>query len=222
MNPLALVGLGLLLWWIANNADAAAVDTPAVPAPDGGSPQETGAAPFDVGPSVEVPMDIAIPGYTIEENTVTPDEAQQVNAFLSVIRQFESAGRYNVLFGGKTFADFSRHPNTPVYFTNPLTGKRDYSTAAGAYQINYPTWLEINKLEALPDFTPGSQDRAAWLLLNRIGAIDALLTQGQGITAALAIASKRWASLPYSQSGQPKQTLQTALNAFSASGGVIV
>jgi lysozyme len=143
-----------------------------------------------------------------------------VKAFLALIRKYEAAGRYDVIYGGGKIADFSKHPNVKVPFSNPATGKADYSTAAGAYQINYPTWLTIQAAISLPDFSQNSQDTAAIILLNMRG-VTPLIVAGN-LDAALQKASGTWASLPYSTSGQAKTSITSAVAAFTQAGGVIV
>jgi len=155
-------------------------------------------------------------------------------AFLAVIRQYESAGDYSATYAHAIVADTSpgsMHPADPALGAARWPGVRlpdDWcakvnlppgcvSTAAGAYQFIYPTWRRLGQ----PDFTPESQDAAAVELLRRLGAYDYILT-GQ-IDAAFRAASALggWASLPYSPSGQPKQTLAAALALFEANGGAI-
>jgi muramidase (phage lysozyme) len=82
-------------------------------------------------------------------------------ALLDAIAEHESAGHYDVIFGGQRFTDFSHHPNIPV----PIPGRPGLvSTAAGRYQFLFSTWtIYQNKLH-LPDFSPASQDKAAWAL----------------------------------------------------------
>ena len=154
---------------------------------------------------------------TPEADQVTNEQAspdQRLNAFLALIRKFESGGRYDVLYGGGTFDSFDQHPNVRVPFNNPKTGKPDYSTAAGAYQINYPTWRdEIQPALGLTTFTPADQDAAAVWLLQRTGAYDAVLNGD--INTALRRASSRWASLPYSTAQQNPQALQAAMDTFT-------
>lgn len=59
-------------------------------------------------------------------------------------------------------ADYSRHPNRPAQIpSGPNKGK--WSSAAGRYQIIYPTWTGLTKEHAdLTDFSPDNQDKAAW------------------------------------------------------------
>jgi len=149
----------------------------------------------------------------------TAAQNNNMQAFLALIRKFESGGRYDVIYGGKTFSDYSRHPNIRVPFQNPATGNQDYSTAAGAYQITYTTWLTINAALSLPDFSPQNQDNAAILLLSMRG-VTPLIVAGN-LDAALQKASGTWASLPYSTSGQAKQSVASAQQVYLSSGGQI-
>src|SRR5712692_8096098 len=96
-------------------------------------------------------------------------------AFLGMVRRFESNNDYTVLYGGGNFTDFAHHPNVRVPFYNPVKGRDDFSTAAGAYQINYPTFLELSKATGLDDFSPATQDAMALELLKSSGAYNALI-----------------------------------------------
>lgn len=144
-----------------------------------------------------------------------------VQAFLRMIRVGEGTSGpngYTTLFGGGQFSDMSAHPNVRVPFRNPATGKMDYSTAAGAYQINYPTWQTIQAALNLPDFSQTSQDlAAAWLIKNDGALAD---VQNGAVDTAIAKTNKTWASLPGSPYGQPTVTLAQAENNFAAYGGV--
>ena len=140
-----------------------------------------------------------------------------VQAFLAMIRKFESNGRYDVIYGGQRFADFSKHPNVRIPFTNPKTGKSDYSTAAGAYQFNYPTWNYVLSLAGSGDFSPASQDNACVWLLKVIGALEPIM-QGDFETG-IRLASQRWASLPYTDSMQNHVSLAAAKAVYLENGG---
>lgn len=159
------------------------------------------------------------------DNTVDAALANKnVLAFLDMIAYFESGNKANAIYGNATqgFADYSRHPNIKVPFHNPLRegqGNNDFSTAAGLYQINYPTWVMIQGLISLPDFSSHSQNRSAVALLIKDGALDYVLN-GQ-FDAALRAVSKTWASLPYSDSGQRKTTIALAKSVYERSGGVL-
>lgn len=188
------------------------------------------AAPSDqVNPSpIFYPPDFgAGPGYSSGDPMQEIDNAQAVggdlvSAFLYAIRMCET-GRpddYGVFYGGSRFVDFSNHP--------VLTGEKKgvplsdsmcrnagmapgcVSTAAGAYQINLPTWRDLTErwgYPMLPDFSPASQDAAAIRILEHDGALDYL--NAGDVVGALNVASRRWASLPGSRAGQrPKSTTQ--------------
>lgn len=71
------------------------------------------------------------------------------------------ATRYNELYGGGSFQGYAQHPNVRMELPSG-----SYTTAAGKFQFLFPTWRsEANKL-GLPDFSPKSQDAAAWDLAN--------------------------------------------------------
>jgi muramidase (phage lysozyme) len=85
----------------------------------------------------------------------------EARALLDVIAGTESAGAYNVLYGGNQFNDYTAHPNQYVQITSgPNAGQ--YTTAAGRYQFLTPTWQRLATDYKLPDFSPASQDLGAW------------------------------------------------------------
>ena len=102
---------------------------------------------------------------------VASDLPGAARAFLDFTAKGESGGSYTVMYTPagsprRTFSDFSQHPNQAVTITEgPEAG--NVSTAAGRYQFTYPTWKEAQAALNLPDFSPESQDRAAWWLAQR-------------------------------------------------------
>lgn len=151
-----------------------------------------------------------------ENDNSSVDINSQIAAFLAVIRKFESHDDYRIIYGGGHFADFSAHPQVRVPINLPgYAGK--FSTAAGAYQINYPTYSDFADALGITDFTPESQDRIAIAILNKCGAI-AALTRGD-IEGAFIAASMRWASLPGSTANQHPQQMQAAIDSFVNAGG---
>lgn len=93
-----------------------------------------------------------------------PDDLSPDGIRRWVLNQIASgeAGRYNELYGGGSFSSYSDHPRERI----PL-GNGQYTTAAGRYQFLSPTWDEEAKRLGLTDFSPASQDAAAWDLATR-------------------------------------------------------
>lgn len=146
-----------------------------------------------------------------------------VSAFLRVIREGESSqsnDAYRMLFGGKLFDSFEDHPRVRTYEKNDefiRNGKKDFTTAAGAYQFTASTWDPIAKRFGLKDFGPINQDCAAVALIAEVRALD-LVKEGR-IREAIARCSSRWASLPGANTPQPQQQLAHALAVYKAHGG---
>lgn len=117
---------------------------------------------------------------------------------------------YQTMFGGGTFADISRHPDTVV-------SKGGYkSAAAGAYQFMPGTWSRQASRLGLESFGPKEQDIAALALarnrLMGLGGLAALQKEGLSPRVAAALAPE-WASFPTesgkSYYGQPVKTLES-------------
>lgn len=139
--------------------------------------------------------------------------------YLRMIAQAEgtykdaSGDPYRVAFGGSTFDDTSKHPGTLREFTQ-TDGKKNKTSAHGAYQFLKPTWDDVASKLQLPDFSPRSQDLAALELIRRNGSLDDVLA-GR-FDAAVKRDGKTWASLPSSPYAQPKRAagfVEKALNA---------
>jgi lysozyme len=126
-------------------------------------------------------------------------QINNVRAFLKAIRLGEGTsddkGYYRIV-GGQMFDDDSRHPNVKVW----LPRYEVYSTAAGAYQIIYPTWKSLVAMYGFPDFKPDSQDRAAVALILGRNALQNVI--GGEFDQAILKCAAEWASLPGSIYGQ--------------------
>lgn len=138
------------------------------------------------------------------------------------------ADPYRVCYGYRhTIQSFSDHPAiTREWRGEPLPdgmceaaglGPGCVSTAAGAYQINVPTWREVRG--NLPDFSPASQDAACDALLSKVGAV-AFLQRGD-FAGAVNAARRRWASMPGAGWGQGERSLAWLSDRFAAAGGLI-
>lgn len=156
---------------------------------------------------------------------------QNETAFLAMVSHSEGTDRatdpYRVCFTFRhTIVDQSNHPaitgewkGEPLDFLGPkYTGL--ISTAAGRYQITKHTWEALQGALNLPDFTGPSQDAAAILLIKQKGALD--LVNAGDVQSAVQRCSTVWASLPYSDAGQPTKSLSALVQIYQAAGGKMV
>ena len=136
-------------------------------------------------------------------------EDTNIAAFLKLIRfaehRTDSDDVYFVLYGGRqTFSDTSQHPNKAI------TAWGHTSTAAGAYQILYPTWKEAKDKGLVSDFSKASQDKLARAKLQSRGALTAV--QKGDIERAIPFLRNEWTSLPGAK--QSKMTMAQARQRF--------
>jgi muramidase (phage lysozyme) len=83
---------------------------------------------------------------------------------LNSVSTAEGTGnRYDIIVGGKSFTDYSKHPNIVG-----MTTSAGPSTAAGRFQITKETWDDLQKeYPDLTDFSPINQKKAAWYLAKK-------------------------------------------------------
>lgn len=155
-----------------------------------------------------------------------------LNAFLLAIRPGEgTAGQdgYRTLFGGDLFASFDAHPAqlgwpgvklSADLCANAGFGPGCVSTAAGAYQINRPTWARLQRIIGYGDFSPARQDQAAIQLIKEKGAF-ADVCAGR-IEQAVSKCRKVWASLPGAGYGQREISMAGFLANYNRAGGELV
>jgi muramidase (phage lysozyme) len=152
-----------------------------------------------------------IPGAA--DSSISP----QGKALLDTIAGPESGGKYNVAYGGKTFAvgDGLQFPNASAVITRGVNSGKT-SSASGRYQFEQGTWNEEKKKLKLKDFSPANQDRAAWDLAQtryRIWAKNnnmpntdlqtALNSKDPKVRAEIAHSlSGTWTSLPGTKTGE--------------------
>jgi muramidase (phage lysozyme) len=147
------------------------------------------------------------------------DKYAQLTAFDKTVNTCEGSPGYDDLFGYRKFTDFSQHPNVRIQFTNSK-GVVQYTTAAGYFQINFPTWVDFITACGPHDFSPSSQHECGhWLMSARAHAMDDILA-GR-LQSALDKCAGIWASLPASNYPQPKRDYAYAQTAFTGAGGVL-
>lgn len=129
------------------------------------------------------PRRIPTGGEAVSTNVTDQSLSPQAKALLDTIAAKESGGAYNVINGGETFSNFSDHPRRRG---------RD-STAAGRYQFVVGTWDFVSSSAGIRDFTPISQDRAAWWYARQItgGDVQADLEAGNLVRVKRALGSSR-------------------------------
>lgn len=145
-------------------------------------------------------------------------EHPNVRAFLKAIRLGEGTldeRGYNRIVGGEEFEDFSQHPRQRIY----IPRYKVYSTAAGAYQIIWPTWETLQTRYDFPDFSPQCQDEAAVALID---GRHALWDVKQGkLLVAVDKCALEWASLPGSTAGQRTEKFENVKAVYLDNGGTI-
>lgn len=131
-------------------------------------------------------------------------------SFLDALAGPESAGAYDVIYGGSKFSDFADHPRRAVTITSG-PNKGQTSSAAGKYQFLGSTWDDQAARLGLTDFSPANQDAAAWNLASETYKAktgrELLADLEAGDTSRVASAlNDQWTSLPggIEQSGASK------------------
>lgn len=163
----------------------------------------------------------------VDEMTAQANE----RAFLAAIRVGEgtsASNGYSILFGGATFGSFADHPAVLGWRGGSLSdamcaaagfGPGCVSTAAGAFQINKPTWLRVSRKLGLTDFSPASQDAVALELISEKGAL-ADVRAGR-VEIAVGKVRKVWASLPGAGYGQGEVKLAAFVGNYANAGGAV-
>ena len=127
-----------------------------------------------------------------------------VRTMLDLIAASEGVAHgYNTGFGNTVLDALDDHPRELSGFTE-TTGRRNLTSAAGRYQFLAGTWDDVAKRIGASDFMPENQDLGAVYLMQRRGALDAVL-DGDFATAISKL-GREWASLPSSPYAQPKRS----------------
>jgi muramidase (phage lysozyme) len=139
---------------------------------------------------------------------------KEASVLLGAIRGSESSTDktgYNMRYspkGGAVFTDFSKHPR--IYEVVPWRNDGKKSDASGAYQFLSSTFNPLAERYNIPDFSPASQDKAAWILAQDVYRkttgrdLQQALERGEYMETAKVL-SGTWTSLP-SGSEQNKAT----------------
>lgn len=150
-------------------------------------------------------------------------ENKDIQAALSVIRHTEGTSAkdgYFYIFGSTPtntlrFNDFAKHPNILKVF-NGIS-----STAAGAYQILYKTYLELCERYGFRDFLPRTQDLMAIALFDELNVLTLVATGYMLREDVMKKLANTWASLPFSPYGQPTHTLADVTAVYEGNGGAV-
>lgn len=152
-------------------------------------------------------------GYAMGQNNALKSyygallENPNVRAGLATIRATEGtatkANPYATAFGGGTLANITDHPGISYGFKE-TTGKKNRTTAAGAYQFLSGTWKSMAKKLGLKDFGPLNQDIAALGLIDQAGALADLVSGN--VKGFVSKVNGVWASLPGAPYAQPTKS----------------
>jgi len=166
-----------------------------------------------------VPEEVSSGGLGMVADTETGE--RNLDALLRTLNEAEGSPKANQLFGYGTFDDFTTHPNQKVAYNDG----RDYSTAAGLFQINKGTWDEFAPKAGVQDFTEDSQYKVA----RAIAKQEYQTKTGRDLVSDLASGNKdyvsmaydalanRWSSLPSGvQARTKKDDLLTSYETHSA------
>ena len=164
-------------------------------------------------------------------NGPTGDPNTNRQAFIDMIAQSEVGAAllaatdngYNVLYGASasnptTFSDYSTHPDILIPIPGDPYGRN--SSAAGRYQINFPTFQTLSRQTGLTDFSPATQDAMALQLAANKGALADI--DAGNISAAIAKCKGVWASFAGATYGQHTNSLDSMLAWFQNAGGSLV
>lgn len=141
---------------------------------------------------------------------------------LAVIAKRESGGRYDIQYdggSGSRIGSFVDHPRTYTTITSgPNKGKK--SSASGRYQFIESTWDAAARGAGVSDFSPASQDAAAWYWAQKTFAEH---TAGQK-TLSQAVADGDWSTIKEALGSQwegVKHMSEAEMaEAFAANSGV--
>lgn len=121
---------------------------------------------------------------------------------------------YNVLVGSTPqkpllFTSYAKHPR--------ILNRQFDSTAAGRYEIIWPTMSWLISSNGFTDFSPETQDYACIELIKSRNAYE-IIANGD-VEQGLHLCSKEWASLPGAGYGQHENKLENLLAYYTGALG---
>ncbi len=140
---------------------------------------------------------------------------RKLKAFLDLISWAEGtdhADPYKVLVTSRLdspilFDSFSTHPERLIHVRPGLL-----SSAAGRYQIIQNTYSYLCRRYNFKDFSPETQDRMAYVLINENGAIEDIIKKC--IDEAIQKLGGVWASFPNNNYNQPQRKTELMLKKY--------
>lgn len=142
------------------------------------------------------------------------DIGPNMSAFLDTISFSEGTDSYpdegyKTIVGGSQFEDYAQHPHKSIWFESI----KDYSTAAGRYQLLWRYAAIYTKMLKLPDFSPASQDRIA---IQQIREQHAYVELHLGnVQTAIERCCNIWASFPGAGYKQHENKMATLLDYYN-------
>lgn len=143
---------------------------------------------------------------------------ENVQAFLSMLRDAEGTSKgvdpYRV-YGGSAKNQLKSldKPAFSAWGFTQTDGKKNKSTATGAYQFLESTWKDLSKKYGFTDFSPKTQDMAAVALLKQNGALPHILSGD--FSKAVQKSNRTWASLPGSPYAQKTRSMDFVQDSIS-------
>lgn len=125
------------------------------------------------------------------------------------IQVLGSDNGYNVMVGNGLFHDYSDHPRPRIW----CESIKEFSSAAGKYQIMARFFDSYKHSLNLKDFSPDSQDKIALQMIKECHATQPIIDGN--IELAIKACKSRWASLPGAGYNQHENKMQDLLNFYN-------
>lgn len=173
-------------------------------------------------------ISLGAPAHLLGDTLLKHLQKPKVKALLDTIAYAEGTLKhgndsYRVLFGGRLFGNgsvgsFDQHPRTRSCISRK--GKELCTTAAGRYQIQWPTWdyfmriRNINKECGDMRFTPLNQDRVALQAIIDCDGLPKLFRDPIPFAELFACLGRTWSSMPGAKWNYVWYTVNELQNVF--------